>query len=155
MPNAAHILRVLRDELALQSRHCKLLEAQEAALMSCDRARFFQLQAEHTRLLPLLEAQQEARQAILRDDQNQPCTLSVLIELCPEAGRRALAGVGESLRATLERIRSLSTRNQQLIENELKYLSFTLELFVEAGRSADRGYGGRMPGSRMLLDRRV
>jgi hypothetical protein len=155
MPNAANILKVLRDELALQSRHCKLLEAQEAALMSCDRAQFFHLQSEHTRLLPLLEAQQEARQAILRDDEGQPCTLSVLIESCPDASRRALTGAGESLRVILGRIQLLSARNQQLVENELKYLAFTLELFVEAGRSADRGYGGRMPGSRLLLDRRA
>lgn len=154
MPNAAHLLKVLRDELALQTRHCKLLEAQEAALLACDRARFFVLQTEHMQLLPLLQAQEEARKTVLRDDSGQPCTLGVLAALCPEANRRALTQMGESLRQTLGRIQTLTERNQQLVENELKYLAFTLELFVEAGRSADRGYGygGRTASHRMLLD---
>ena len=36
MPEPKYILQVLRDELALQKRHCKLLESQEQALLSCD-----------------------------------------------------------------------------------------------------------------------
>ena len=42
-----HILKALRDELALQTRHLKLLESQQLALLACDRARFAALQEDY------------------------------------------------------------------------------------------------------------
>ena len=46
-------------------------------------------------------------------------------------------------------------RNQSLINNELNYIAFMLDLFVEAGRSAETGYGAGSMGPRLLLDRRA
>jgi len=47
-------------------------------------------------------------------------------------------------------------RNEMLIRNELNYLAFSLDLFVEAGRAAGQSYGGgAMLGARMGLDRRA
>ena len=152
------MLKVLRDELALQTRHCRLLEAQEQALLSCDRPRFAALQEEHARLLPALEAQDAARRAALTDETGRPLTLSLLRELVPA---RSLGRLEGGLRQTLEQVQALTRRNKLLIQNELKCLAFTLDLFVEAGRCADRGYGpaagsgqGRLTG-RLLLDRRA
>ena len=158
MIDTKRILKTLRDELALQTRHCKLLEAQEQALLTCDRTRFAALQEEHADMLPLLEAQDTARRSILIDDDGKPLPLSALKELIPP---HAFRGLEEGLRRTLERVQTLTCRNQVLIQNELKYLAFTLDLFMEAGRNADNGYGpnrhnggGRLTG-RLLLDRRA
>ena len=150
------ILQVLRDELALQTRHRKLLEAQEQALLACDRGRFAALQEEHCRLLPLLEAQDVARRAALTDETGGALTLSALRERLPVESLRGLPALEEGLRRTLDRVQALTRSNQKLIQNELNYLAFTLDLFVEAGRMADNGYGGgRRPIGRLLLDRRA
>jgi len=156
MPEPKQILQVLRDELALQKRHCKLLESQEQALLSCDRGRFAALQEEHCGMLAALEAQDGARRAALRDEAGVPLTLSALKEMLSESSLRGLPALEDGLRGTLERVHALTRSNQKLIQNELNYLAFTLDLFVEAGRTADNGYGGsgRITG-RLLLDRRA
>ena len=158
MTDTQQILKVLRDELTLQTRHCKLLEAQEQALLACDRERFTVLQVEHAEMLPALEAQDALLRETLRGEDGDLLTLSALKEILPP---NSLRGLEDRLRQTLERVQTLSSRNQTLIQNELKYLAFTLDLFVEAGRNADIGYGpkgrsynGRLTG-RMLLDRRA
>ncbi len=159
MPDAKHILQVLRDELALQMRHCKLLEAQEQALLACDRARFTALQDDYASVLVALEAQDAARRNALADESG-PLTLSQLREAVPVESRRGLDTLGDGLTQTVERIQTLSRRNKTLIQNELDYFAFTLDLFVEAGRSIDTGYGpgggrsGHLTG-RLMLDRRA
>lgn len=153
MPETKQILKVLRDELALQTRHCRLLEAQEQALLACDRKRFAALQEEHTQMLVALEAQDGARRTALTNEEGEALTLAALRETIPAKSLRPLE---DGLRRTLDRIQTLTRRNQRLIKNELEYLAFTLDLFVEAGRNADNGYGGggRLIG-RLLLDRRA
>jgi len=159
MPDAKHILQVLRDELALQTRHCKLLEAQEQALLACDRARFTDLQDDYASVLVALEAQDAARRAALEDGSG-PLTLSQLKDLVPAKSRHGLDALGDGLTQTLDRIQTLSRRNKTLIQNELDYFAFTLDLFVEAGRSSDASYGprgmrsGHLTG-RLMLDRRA
>ncbi len=156
MTDTKRIMQVLRDELALQTCHRKLLEAQEQALLSCDRARFAALQEKHCGMLAALEAQDDARRAALVDEVGAPLTLSALKEMLPDAGLRGLPALEDGLRQTLDRVQALTRSNQRLIQNELNYLAFTLDLFVEAGRTADNGYGGggRMTG-RLMLDRRA
>jgi len=156
MTDTKRILQVLRDELALQTRHRKLLEAQEQALLACDRERFAALQEEHCAMLAALEAQDDARRAALTDEAGAPLTLSALKEVLPDASLRGLPALEDELRRTLDRVQALTCSNQKLIQNELNYLAFTLDLFVEAGRTADNGYGGggRLTG-RLLLDRRA
>lgn len=146
------IHQVLRDELHLQTRHRQLLESQQAALLACDRARFCALHDDYSALLVELNAQQDVRKAILRHDDGSPLTLTLLLELLPETSCRRLRPVRESLQRTLERVQALNRQNQQLIENELNYIAFSLDLCVEAGRKNDNGYGGG-GGGRLLLDR--
>jgi hypothetical protein len=156
MTDTKQILQVLRDELALQTRHRKLLEAQEQALLTCDRARFAALQEEHCAMLAALEAQDDARRAALADEAGAPLTVSALKEMLPADSLRGLPALEDGLQRTLDRVQALTRSNQKLIQNELNYLAFTLDLFVEAGRTADNGYGGsgRMTG-RLRLDRRA
>ncbi len=156
MPEPKKILQVLREELALQTRHCTLLEAQQQALLACDRARFSTLQSEHAQMLRELEAQDTERRAALKDDEGEALTMSVLKECIPSGSLPGLVVLEDGLRRTLDRVQALTRRNKMLIQNELDYLAFTLDLFVEAGRSADNGYGGcgRLTG-RLLLDRRA
>ncbi|BDI28300.1 hypothetical protein CCAX7_003510 [Capsulimonas corticalis] len=154
MPDTKKILKVLRDEQTLQTRHCRLLETQQRALLACDRKRFHDTQTEHALLLAQLEVQAEARQAALLGDDGKPCLLSAIVEDLPERSRRPILNVRDTLRLTLERIQELSRQNERLINNELEYIAFTLDLFVEAGRKADILYGGRsLNGCRLLLDR--
>ncbi len=71
----------------------------------------------------------------------------------------ALTALEDGLRETLDRVQTLTRRNKTLIQNELDYFAFTLDLFVEAGRSADRATAPRMRSGRLtgrlLLDRRA
>jgi len=153
MPDTKHILKVLRDELLLQTRHCKLLEAQEQALLACDRDRFTALQLEYARMLLELETQDAARRAALTDEQGNSLSFTGLKKLIPAL---SLTTLEDGLRRVMERIHILTQRNKTLIQNELDYFAFTLDLFVEAGRSAQTGYGGsgRLMG-RLMLDRRA
>ena len=161
MPDTNHVLKVLRDELALQTRHRKLLEAQEQALLTCDRARFAALQSEHAQMVAELEAQDDARKAAMMGEGGEPLTLSALKEQASPEGRARLDALGDMLRETLDRVQTLTKRNKTLITNELDYIAFTLDLFVEAGRSHDAGYGPQRggdyarPTGRLMPDRRA
>ena len=160
--NTKQIIKALRDELALQARHLKLLESQQLALLACDRVRFTALQDEYALVLVQLEAQDTARRAAMTGEDGEPISLPALKEQCTERNQTVLQTLENSLRQTLDQVQTLTRRNQTLIQNELDYLAFSLDLFVEAGRSADNGYGANRIGSRagraaslLLLDRRA
>ncbi|MBV9850803.1 MAG: flagellar protein FlgN [Armatimonadetes bacterium] len=155
MTDATQLARLLREELRLQTRHCKLLEAQQRALIACDRNTFCGLQDEYAQLLVHLEATTQARQEAMQDEQGKAVPLAALMEGLPARQQTLLAGVRDNLRRTLERAQELCRRNQQLIQNELAYIAFSLDLFVEAGRRADLRYGGSRCGGRKMLDRRA
>ena len=88
----------------------------------------------------------------MQDAEGNALTLSALLEGLPGKEQGTLAAVRQDLRQTLERVQTLSCQNQQLIQNELEYIAFTLDLFVEAGRRAESAYGGRGAlGGRLLL----
>ena len=160
--NIKQILKVLREELVLQTRHLKLLESQQLALLACDRVRFTALQDDYAVVLVQLEAQDTGRRAVLVGEDRQPLTLSLLKALCSERTQSILQTLEDSLRCTLDQVQLLTKRNQTLIQNELDYLAFSLDLFVEAGRSADNGYGANCVRNRagraaslLMLDRRA
>lgn len=156
MTDAQQLTQCLRQQWTLQTQHCQLLEAQGRALLACDRPRFCALQEDYARLLLALEKQEAERTNLMRDAEGNPCALPALMEQFPERARLRLAALRDGLRGTLEQAQDLSRRNQRLIRNELDYMAFTLDLFVEAGRSADAAYGGLgAAGGRMLLDRRA
>ncbi len=139
--NIKTILKTLRDELALQTRHQKLLESQQMALLSCDRVRFTALQDEYAQVLVQLEAQDTARRAAMAGHDGHALLLSAIKSQCSERNQATLQTLEDSLRRTLEQVQTLTRRNQTLIQNELDYLAFSLDLLVEAGRTADCGYG--------------
>ena len=160
--NIKQIIKVLRDELALQTRHLKLLESQQLALLACDRVRFTALQEEYALVLVQLEAQDTARRAAMTGEDGEPVTVSAVKAQCSERNESVLQTLEDSLRRTLDQVQLLTKRNGTLIQNELDYLAFSLDLFVEAGRSADNGYGTNRIQSRagraaslLLLDRRA
>ena len=154
MTNEQQLLKNLRQEWALQTRHCQLLEAEGRALLACDRERYIGLQAEHVALLAQIQAQAEAREALMQDVDGNPCTLSALLDQLSDRGRRLMEPLRDGLHRTLTKAQELSKRNEGLITNELKYIAFMLDLYVEAGRSAQASYGGGY-GRRLLLDRRA
>ena len=154
MADPQKVLTLLRTELEIQTRHKKLLETQQEALLACDRPRFCGMKAEQDLMIQLLDAQKTAREAELAEPNGNLLAISALMERCPEKQQRALGLVRDSLIKTISRVQELSEQNTQLIENELEYIAFTLDLFVEAGRKADILYGGRsLNGCRLLLDR--
>ena len=155
MTDAKQLTSLLREELSLQTRHCKLLEAQQRALLACDRARFCALQDEYARLLGQLDAQAQARQALFQDEQGNALSLAALTDLLPLRQQSTLIPLRDRLKRTLECAQELCRGNRQLIENELNYIAFSLDLFVETGRQADIKYGGSRWGGRKLLDRRA
>ncbi len=156
MPDTKKILKVLRDDLTLQTRHCKVLEAQELALLTCNRALFAQTQEQHAALVAKLEVQDTARRAALVDGDGQPITLSGLKGIAPESSLRGLDALENGLKHILEQVQTLTRRNRSLIQNELDYIAFSLDLFVEAGRTAGDGYGGAgIAAGRLLMDRRA
>lgn len=153
MTDVLRLTRLLREELALQNRHCRLLEAQQRALIACDRDRFCGLQGEYAALVERLEAQCETRTALLRDADGQPATVTGLVSMLPEGKRPLLLALRDDLGRVLEQAQDLCRRNQTLIQNELNFMAFSLDLFVEAGRRADATYGGGCRMRRKLLDR--
>jgi hypothetical protein len=155
MTHEQQLIQNLRQELTLQTQHRQLLETQGRALLACDRERFCTLQEEHMTLLIALQAQEAARTALLQDGAGQPCPLSALLENVTGRDRRVLETLRGGLSRTAAQIQELSVRNQSLINNELKYIAFMLDLFVEAGRSAENSYGAGNMGRRLLLDRRA
>ncbi len=156
MTDDKQLTRLLREELALQTRHCRLLEAQERALVTCDRPRFTRLQDEYAALLGQFQAQAQARAALLRDADGAQTTVAAALEALPEAARPGPAALRDTLARTLGRAGELCRRNERLIRSELDYIAFSLDLFVEAGRRADACYGGGgRVGRRKLLDRRA
>jgi hypothetical protein len=149
MNDAQRLTRLLRNELMLQTRHCQLLEAQQRALTACDRTRFMSLQSDYTALVGRLKAQAETRSA-------NGETIAMLLDALPAEQRATPFARRDTLAETLERARNLCKRSEMLISNELAYMAFTLDLFVEAGRRADVSYGGNgRLGRRRLLDRRA
>lgn len=156
MADPQKVLKLLRDELDVHTRHMKLLEAQQGALLACDRPRFCGMKAEQELMLQLLEAQKTAREHALTDAGGNLMAISALIERCPEKQRKGLWLVQDRLIQTVKRVKDLSSQNKRLIENEIEYIAFTLDLFVEAGRKQKNVYGGfGSLRSRMLLDRRA
>lgn len=155
MTDAQPLIQCLKQQSTLQMRHCQILEAQGRALLACDRPRFSALQDEYAQLLLQLQEQEKNRRALMQDEQGNPCTLTQLMENYPERSQKTLQTVRDGLRRNLDRAQELSRRNQGLIQNELKYFAFMLDLFVEAGRSAEAEYGGGGLGRRLLLDRRA
>lgn len=156
MTSEQKLIKNLRQELSLQSKHRQLLEAQGSALEACDRERFAAMQAAHADLLARLQALGQERMEMMCDEDGNACPLSTLLEHVSSRGRKTLEGLRATLGAVLAGNRDLSARNQKLIDNELKYIAFMLDLFVEAGRSAEAGYGaGSGIGRRLLLDRRA
>jgi hypothetical protein len=150
------LTHLLREELALQTRHCRLLETQQAALMNCDRSRFAAVQQEYAALAERLKVQTEARLALMCDEDGHALPFSVLLEALPETDRKQIVRLRERVQGVLEHAQGLCRRNEKLIQNELRYIAFALELFVDAGRRADNGYGGRgLLARRRLLDRRA
>lgn len=157
MPDIKQITTLLKQEHALRLRHCRLLEAQQAALLACDRARFTTLEPEHADIVALLADHEALRTEALFGDDGEAITVSVLLETLPEGRvRQALAAARDALVSAAERTQTLSRRNEMLIRNELSYLEFSLDLFVEAGRAAGQSYGGgALLGGRLGLDRRA
>jgi len=158
MPDTQTLISILKQEQILRLRHCKLLEAQGRALLACDRARFGKLEPDHADLLVQMAAQETARQSALTDEDGEMQTLSAILEEMEEnsRARRTLTMLRDTLRETIERSRILMQRNEMLIRNELNYLAFSLDLFVEAGRAAGQSYGGgAILGPRLGLDRRA
>lgn len=155
--NANEIIAVLKREHALQVRHSQILEAQQRALMACDRVRFCALEGDYADLLVLLEKQDTARRAALTDEAGDALTVTAVLESLPEGRTRlVMQTLRDGLRKTLAYIETLSRRNEMLIRNELNYLTFTMDVFVEAGRSAGQSYGGATSlGGRLGLDRRA
>lgn len=152
------LITVFKQEHSLRTRHCQVLEAQQRALLACDRARFIALEPDHADMMVKLEEQEALRQTALMDDDGEAITLSAVLEEIEGNSRafRILTSLRDKLYETIERSRTLMQRNEMLIHNELSYLEFSLDLFVEAGRSAGQSYGGgAMLGGRLGLDRRA
>lgn len=158
MSDTQTLIALLKQEQILRMRHCQLLEAQQRALLACDRARFARLEPDHADLLVQLASQETMRRTALSDDDGEPITLSAVLEQMDETSRacRTLTTLRDKLRETIERSRTLMLRNEMLIRNELNFLAFSLDLFVEAGRATGQSYGGgAFLGGRLGLDRRA
>lgn len=158
MPDPQTIIMVLKQEQALRTRHCQVLEAQGRALMLCDRMRFAALETDHAALLVHLQMQDAARRSALADDAGEPVTVADVLAQMDESHRahRTLTALRHALGALAERSRTLMQRNEMLIRSELSYLAFSLDLFVEAGRASGQSYGsGMLTGGRLGLDQRA
>ena len=106
-------------------------------------------------MLGQLEMQDQARRAALTTPDG-PVTIASIIKAAEGQSQRILSQLRGDLGRLLERVQALSHQNEQLLQNELDYIAFTLDLVVEAGRKGDSPYGGGVAlAGRMGLDRRA
>lgn len=143
----------MRQELALHSRHCKLLEEQQQALLACNRSQFCSLQPSYAALMERFEAQTAQRKEFLKNQDGEVATLYSLIESVSEQNQSVLHLLYQRLKYLIEMTQMLCRRNIELIQRELNYFTFSLDTLVEAGRQADMSYGGSRQSRRMFVDR--
>ena len=129
MYTSKEVIKLLKGELALQKRHIKLLQAQNEALIACDRPRFFQLFEGYSAFLKELE-----QHAAKRDTALAGAPLAGLTDEWPDEDSAQAKKLSEEIRNALFLAKEISARNQKLISRELTYIDFLLNLYVEAGR---------------------
>lgn len=129
MHSGKDTIKLLREELGLQKRHVKLLQAQNEALVACDRPRFFQLFEEYSRFLVELE-----RHSVRRNKALGGLSLVEASAEWPDDEAGQAKKVSGEIKRALERAKEISAQNQKLISRELTYIDFLLNLYVEAGR---------------------
>lgn len=123
------VIKLLKGELSLQKRHIKLLQAQNEALIACDRPRFFQLFQGYSEFLKELE-----QHAAKRDTALAGTPLASLTAEWPDEDAGQAKKISDDIRDALARAKEISAQNQKLISRELTYIDFLLNLYVEAGR---------------------
>ena len=84
----------------------------------------------------------------------QPVKLSDLLPTMPQRLRDAAVELREELKRVVADVTRISDENQTLIENELGYISFMMDSYVDASRKADK-YAGLRSGRRLMLDKRI
>lgn len=129
MDTSKDVIKLLKGELALQKRHIKLLQAQNEALVACDRPRFFQLFEGYSAFLKELEVH-----AGTRDKALGGVPLASITAQWPDEDSGQAKKLSDEIRKALARAREVSAQNQKLISRELTYIDFLLNLYVEAGR---------------------
>jgi hypothetical protein len=123
------ILRHLAAEITLQRIHVKLLSAQRMALVQRDHEGFVGLQPEHGSCLADLSSQAEERRRLLRGR-----SMAAVFASWPEAEQTKAKALARQLRQLLKEARMLCAQNAAMINNELRYADFLLDIFVKAGR---------------------
>ena len=154
MTDSYKIIDTMRRELALQRRYLKLLDLQKTSLLACDRKKFTELQPEQETIVATLAANQDLRQKLFRMSDGQPVKLSDLLPTMPQRLRDAAVELREELKRVVADVTRISDENQTLIENELGYISFMMDSYVDASRKADK-YAGLRSGRRLMLDKRI
>ena len=156
MNNVKHLLQTLRAEWSLHLKHVQLLQAQQTALLSCDRDEFCRLHTQHEALLAQIAAHTKVRDAALRDETGAPRPLSAWLVDAVGRTRQTLENLQNGLRETLRLAQTLTQRNAQLIENDLTFFAYMMDLYVDVARLSGDGYGGHAPAAgRLGLDRRA
>ena len=156
MNNIKLLLHTLRAEWSLHLRHVRLLQAQQAALLTCDRDEFCRLHAQHEELLAQMEAQGNARDEALRGPDGAPRPLSTWIAEAAGRTRQTLETLQGNLQGTLQQAQELARRNAVLLENEMAFFAYMMDLYVDAARISGDDYAGHAPAAgRLGLDRRA
>ncbi len=151
--DATATLAMLKHELELQRKHVRCLRDQNSALISCNRAKFEQQQKSYVALLSELEAQESRRNKLLAGrslgDGSQEWT---------SQQRTALLRVCEQIGSASVQARDLNSQNRLLIEGELRYMSFMLDVMLDTARKTGHSYeahGGLATVQRSLLINRA
>lgn len=125
------IIEILQKELTLQKRHIELLQTQHGALISCDRAAFAAAQKDYVRLLA--EVKRHAAQRSLALGGNTP-PLKERIAAWPQRERAQGEALLVAIFTLIGRIKLVSLQNAAMIQNELRYGKFMLDLYIDAAR---------------------
>ena len=156
MADTHQLIKFLRSNIALQSRNCHLLEAEQKALMACNRPLFCELHARHNELLREMQQADFERKCLLTAENGSVGTIGQLLALLPARERRVAENLRDTLRKISEHAGALCLRNRMLIRNEVKYMSFMMDLFIETGRNEETKYSSYAAfRGRALLDRRA
>jgi hypothetical protein len=125
------IIDILRAELQLQRRHTQILQEQHQALLVGDRAWFAMTQRLYIQYLADAKRHADLRLKVLG-----PPTVPLKKRMSGWSPRERTAGFAlvDAIRALIENVRLLGRSNAAMIENELRYGKFMLDLYLEATR---------------------
>jgi len=143
-----NLIKVLEYENRLYTQILEEAEKKTDVIVKGDISSLQETTLREQKIINELEKLNSAREQIVaqiaRKTGKKPeeLTVSVLAELFPEDMAKKLKSTGDSLKATIEKLKYRNDINQKLLNNAIEYVNFSLNLIMQPGPQTTQ-YGSR------------